>query len=430
MEVFNALHSDFCIKNIWAHEETGHIWSYKRDKVVRNWCRSMGVGLMEFPSNSVVRGLKDRGDWQTIRQTRLKKPLIPAPERLRGIPELVPGQIPSKDNKIFGAPLNNRVQVGGRKAALDIIYSFTSMRGRNYLKHISSPHQSFDSCSRLSPHLALGTVSVKEVIALIKNLTSNSQYKMNITKRNSEAFLSRLAWRCHFIQKLEDMPDLELKCMHQHFEGIRDGHNDKWLNAWKLGKTGYPYIDACMRSLICEGWLNFRARASLVSFASYHLWLDWRETGNYLASLFTDFEPGIHFSQMQMQSGVTGINTIRIYNPIIQSKQNDPSGYFIKKWIPELKGIKNCYIHEPWLIKKANKYISSKVIGTEYTSPIINHALEYKKAKHKLSLIDKNDEFRFLAHKVYKTLGSRSGMRLGKTRHRRDYNKRQLSFEF
>ena len=76
MEVFNALHSDFCIKNIWAHEETGHIWSYKRDKVVRNWCRSMGVGLMEFPSNSVVRGLKDRGDWQTIRQTRLKKPLI------------------------------------------------------------------------------------------------------------------------------------------------------------------------------------------------------------------------------------------------------------------------------------------------------------------------------------------------------------------
>ena len=68
----------------------------------------------------------------------------------------------------------------------------------------------------------------------------------------------------------------------------------------------------------------------LVSFASYQLWLDWRITSKYLARLFTDYEPGIHYSQVQMQSGTTGINTIRIYNPIKQSLDYDPNGNFIK----------------------------------------------------------------------------------------------------
>ena len=131
-------------------------------------------------------------------------------------------------------------------------------------------------------------------------------------------------------------------------------------------------IDACMRSLIATGWLNFRMRAMLMSFASYHLWLDWRITAPYLASLFTDYEPGIHYSQVQMQSGTTGINSIRIYNPIKQGIDQDPDGTFIRQWIPELKQMDTTYIHMPW---------QAPLALNGYPLPIVDEKVARKKQR-------------------------------------------------
>jgi deoxyribodipyrimidine photo-lyase len=111
--------------------------------------------------------------------------------------------------------------------------------------------------------------------------------------------------------------------------------------------TGYPFVDACMRSLNATKWLNFRARAMLVSFASYALNLDWRRFAPHLARTFLDYEPGIHYSQLQMQSGTTYGSPPRIYNPIKQSVEKDPEGEFIRRWVPELRDLSGDAIHLP-----------------------------------------------------------------------------------
>ena len=111
------------------------------------------------------------------------------------------------------------------------------------------------------------------------------------------------------------------------------------LDAWCEGRTGYPLVDACMRCLNAIGFLNFRMRAFVVSFAVYGLHLDWRTIHPHLARIFYDYEPGIHLAQLQMQAGVVGINTIRVYNPTKQLIDQDPYCKFVKQWVSELSAL-------------------------------------------------------------------------------------------
>jgi deoxyribodipyrimidine photo-lyase len=336
------VHQKHSIRRLLSHEETGHWQSYMRDRAVRKWCRANGVQFVEYNQTGVTRCLRNRDDYNKHWKAFVAKPRHPTPNAAQLRAKIVqlsdlPGFIPvlktddaSHWNLIFTEiPLSHRddrrgrQQHGGETKALATLDSFLQERGSRFSQDISSPNTAWNSCSRLSPYLAWGHVSLRLVVHSLQQRQEQLK-QMKAQGRNTgtwlrslQAFSSRLHWRSHFIQKLESEPTLEFRDLCPSYQHLRrqDGDwNEAHYNAWATGTTGFPYVDACMRCLLKHGWINFRMRAMLVSFACYNLWLDWKRIAPHLARVFLDFEPGIHYPQLQMQAGTTGINAMRVYS--------------------------------------------------------------------------------------------------------------------
>ena len=409
LNFFDEINKKFTICSILSHEETGNKWVQSRNQKVQKWCNAKNIDFCEYPTNGVIRNLETRDKWSQIKKNRFNSPILNKPNAINTINYQFKFDLPSIYNSIFGNEKIFKVQKGGRKEALKIFDIFLKTNSANYLKYISGPNNSEQYCSRLSTHLTYGTLSVKEVLKKVNfYLDQNSSYLDKSKIKNIKAFTSRISWRCHFIQKLEDQPSIEFKSMHPNFDALtRHQSINAHFRSWEKGLTGYPFIDACIRSLTQTGWINFRMRAMLVSFASYDLWLDWKITGNLLAKLFTDYEPGIHYSQLQMQSGVTGINTFRIYNPIKQSIEHDKNGIFIKKWVPELKNLDCSFIHEPWKMDLTTQKNNNCILGKDYPNRIVIHEEAIKFARNEIKKILETDNYFETSKKVFKKHGSR-----------------------
>jgi len=209
------------------------------------------------------------------------------------------------------------------------------------------------------------------------------QTSRGFSGRGISSFESRLHWHCHCIQKLEAQPAIEFEDFHPFMRGLRRA-DDQRLAAWAEGRTGVPFVDACMRALRAHGWINFRMRAMLMSFASYHLWLPWRDSGLHLARQFVDYEPGIHWSQCQMQSGSTAINTVRVYNPIKQAQDQDPDGIFVRQWLPAMRRVPDTWLFEPWLMPPSVQAACGVVVGQDIPYPVVDLEVATRAAKDRL----------------------------------------------
>ena len=411
-----------------SHEETGTGVTYARDRRVRRWAREAGVEFLELPQTGVVRRLASRNGWNRLWETRMESMRAPPP-RSRGtggrttIQRLATAGLLGCGD--LGQPPDTKDrQRGGERSAHDVLDDFLARRGRRYSGGISSPLSAPTSCSRLSPYLAFGALSMRTVwqasearrlevqAALAATTDPRERTELKDWQRSLKAVQSRMHWHCHFMQKLEDEPAIEYRNMLRAADGLREhAIAPEHLAAWQAGRTGYPLVDACMRSLVATGWLTFRMRALVVSFASYTLWLHWRPTGLHLAKHFLDFEPGIHWSQMQMQSGTTGINTLRIYNPTKQAVEQDPHGVFIRRWLPELAGGPAAYAHGPWTMPADVQRGAGCVIGRDYPPPMVDHAAAVREAKRRLAAVRSAPAARSEARDVARRHGSRRDRR-------------------
>lgn len=411
LDTFRALGEQLCIESVWSHEETGNAWTFARDRRLANWLRERGIPWQELPQNGVVRGLRSRQGWSRQWEARMAQPLLSAPEALPPIPHVAPGLIPDAGQLgLLPDPCAHR-QVGGRTAALRVLESFLDSRGERYRSEMSSPLTAYRGCSRLSTHLAYGSVSMREVVQRTRRrrrqVKALSADRRGDWSKSLSAFEGRLHWHCHFMQKLEAEPRIEFENLHTAADGLREGEFDvERFQRWCTGHTGFPFVDACMRALADTGWINFRMRAMLVSFAAYHLWLHWREPAHHLACLFTDYEPGIHYSQIQMQSGTTGINTFRIYNPVKQSRDQDPEGILIRQWVPELSGVEDVWIHEPWRMSTEEQRRCDCRIGSSYPAPVVDHEAAARQARQRMGRL-RRGQARDEAREIFDKHGSR-----------------------
>jgi deoxyribodipyrimidine photo-lyase len=389
-------------RDIYSMEETGNAWTFERDKGLKRLFRSRGVRWHEYQTGGVIRPLPSRDMWAALRDDYMRAPLLTPPKGSEPCDHAI--SLPQPDELGIDVEEEIGIQYGGRMAGLSLLRSFLDERCKRYSKDLSSPLTGEWGCSRLSPYIAYGALSLREIVHAVEKTRAGSPYK-----RSLASFTSRLYWHCHFIQKLEQRPSIEKETMHPLFEQLdRERSPDSPLFiAWCDGKTGYPFVDACMRFLLYKGWLNFRMRAMLASFAAYDLWLDWRLIAPHLARHFTDYEPGIHYPQLQMQSGTTGINTLRIYDPVKQSVEHDPEGRFIATWVPELARLPRYYIHTPWLMDKSERETYGIAHDGPYVEPIVDHKAAVKRAKSAFSAIMALPDFQMYKRRVMQQLGSR-----------------------
>ena len=342
----NQIQNFYAIDTVYSHIETGILTTYVRDKEFKRYCRNNNISWKENINNGVQRGLQHREKWYEDWEFYMKKkqeifnPLRNQILKLEEIKEIEKISHPIS----LQTPSGTKFQKGGRSTGIKYLTTFFNERHKEYMFHISKPELSRTSCSRLSPYLAWGNLSVREVFQ------EGKKVKTKANTRHIGAFLSRLRWQAHFIQKFEMEHVMENASVNKGYHKLKKSISKKYQVAWKTGTTGYPLVDACMRAVEETGWINFRMRAMVVSFFSLNLDQDWRDGTYHLAKQFLDYEPGIHYTQFQMQASTTGINTVRLYNPVKNSQEHDPCGAFIKKWIPELEKIEPKIIHNLWII--------------------------------------------------------------------------------
>lgn len=232
-----------------------------------------------------------------------------------------------------------------------------------------------DGTSQLSKHINSGAVSVRAVYAL----ALEAGIKM---KKDTEPFIRQLAWRDFYYHLYYNQPEVLFRSFKEKYQNVQWQKKPDWLEAWKSGLTGYPFVDAGMRQLLKEGFMHNRLRMVVASFLTKDLLIDWKQGESHFMQHLKDGDLILNNGgwQWAASTGADAQPYFRIFNPVEQSKKFDRNGDFIRKYVPELQDVPQKYIHEPWKMPEAEQNKYKVVIGSDYPLPIVNHKEQRLKA--------------------------------------------------
>ena len=222
-----------------------------------------------------------------------------------------------------------------------------------------------DATSMLSADLKFGTLSPRTVIDVVGDSTPGRA-----------AFVRQLAWRDWYAHLLYELPGLPVCSMRERFDRIAWRNDPGDIAAWKGGFTGYPIVDAGMRQLRETGWMHNRVRMIVGSFLVKDLLVDWRIGERHFRHLLVDADVSQNVGNWQWVAG-TGPDASpyhRIFNPVTQSRKFDPTGAYIRRWVPELAPLDDKAIHAPWDVAPLELAALGVTLGGDYPHPIVNHA--------------------------------------------------------
>lgn len=388
--VLGALHEVVPFAAIWTHEETGRLPVAARLQVARDWAAARGIPYHELSQDGVMRGGAGRGRWVAGWEARLGRTPLAAPEALRAVAGVAQGAIPT--HQALGLPPEDRPVVpdGGTAAGLALLAAFLDSGGATPASGprpaaLADPLRALAATAHLGPHLAWGTLSPRQVLAAVQARRAALDAGQEDAQRALAAFAGRLRARDRAIQRLHDTPAAQLAAhasLHPAFDARHDA-DPPWLAAgpaaparlaaWRAGETGYPLVDAAMRQLRATGWLPHPLRALVVACASHALWLPWQRLDHFLARQWLDYEPGVHLDQLQHHAGVGPDAPPRLPDPVALGRAHDPTGAYVRRWLPALRAIPDDYLHEPWLLPVADQERLGCRIGTHYPAPLVEH---------------------------------------------------------